>query len=357
MENGGGAAAGRSSNGAPSWDLWELGSWSSSHVPSPSSYAAASSSAAASCFPFSDHHMVAGSNGDSWAPQYHHHHHHHHHLTCLKLGKRQYYGEEAGAAATKRERPAAAATAAPRCQVDGCNKLLVEEKEYHKRHKVCELHSKAPKVVVLGVEQRFCQQCSRFHVISEFDDSKRSCRRRLAGHNERRRKNSTDSMTRNPILESAMAGGISPHLSASVPGCALSLLSSKASPWISTSDFSSRSSAALNELIAENRAAVLARQLFIDHGGCHAMVSAKQQQPPPTSSWPNNQQYYQATPQTATLDGWSHHLQEAGRNVTTLDLMQMPNSFEIVSGRSKSSKEEDEECSDIWKSLAGTHVV
>ena len=33
----------------------------------------------------------------------------------------------------------------------------------------------------------------RFHEPSEFDESKRSCRRRLAGHNERRRKNSTES--------------------------------------------------------------------------------------------------------------------------------------------------------------------
>lgn len=28
----------------------------------------------------------------------------------------------------------------------------------------------------------------RFHPLSEFDDGKRSCRRRLAGHNRRRRK-------------------------------------------------------------------------------------------------------------------------------------------------------------------------
>lgn len=38
----------------------------------------------------------------------------------------------------------------------------------------------------------------RFHVVSEFDNSKRSCRRRLAGHNERRRKSSQDSVSRNP---------------------------------------------------------------------------------------------------------------------------------------------------------------
>lgn len=28
----------------------------------------------------------------------------------------------------------------------------------------------------------------RFHLLSEFDEGKRSCRRRLAGHNRRRRK-------------------------------------------------------------------------------------------------------------------------------------------------------------------------
>lgn len=47
------------------------------------------------------------------------------------------------------------------CQVHGCNKDLSSSKDYHKRHKVCELHSKTPKVIVGGIEQRFCQQCSR----------------------------------------------------------------------------------------------------------------------------------------------------------------------------------------------------
>ncbi|KAJ0106214.1 hypothetical protein Patl1_18937 [Pistacia atlantica] len=74
------------------------------------------------------------------------------------------------------------------CQVYGCNKDLSSSKDYHKRHKVCEVHSKTAKVIVNGLEQRFCQQCSRFHLLAEFDDGKRSCRKRLAGHNERRRK-------------------------------------------------------------------------------------------------------------------------------------------------------------------------
>ncbi|XP_031100891.1 squamosa promoter-binding-like protein 16 isoform X1 [Ipomoea triloba] len=76
----------------------------------------------------------------------------------------------------------------PYCQVQGCKKDLTSCKDYHKRHKVCEVHSKTAKVIVNGIEQRFCQQCSRFHLLAEFDDGKRSCRKRLAGHNERRRK-------------------------------------------------------------------------------------------------------------------------------------------------------------------------
>ncbi|KAL2931864.1 Squamosa promoter-binding protein 1 [Bienertia sinuspersici] len=78
------------------------------------------------------------------------------------------------------------------CQADNCTADLTEAKRYHRRHKVCEFHAKAPVVIVNSIHQRFCQQCSKFHEVSEFDDTKRSCRRRLAGHNERRRKNSFD---------------------------------------------------------------------------------------------------------------------------------------------------------------------
>lgn len=102
-------------------------------------------------------------------------------LTCLKLGKRQHFGDAANPAQVinpvsgnsvgdcvyKKPRAFPASTAQPsRCQVEGCNVGLVNAKEYHKRHKVCEMHSKAPKVIVLGTEQRFCQQCSRFHGIA-----------------------------------------------------------------------------------------------------------------------------------------------------------------------------------------------
>ncbi|KAK9706718.1 hypothetical protein RND81_07G147200 [Saponaria officinalis] len=78
------------------------------------------------------------------------------------------------------------------CQSDNCTADLTDAKRYHRRHKVCEFHAKAPVVIVHGYRQRFCQQCSRFHEVMEFDDTKRSCRRRLADHNERRRKSSFD---------------------------------------------------------------------------------------------------------------------------------------------------------------------
>lgn len=49
----------------------------------------------------------------------------------------------------------------PSCLVDGCDSDLSKCRDYHRRHKVCEIHSKTPKVTIGGREQRFCQQCSR----------------------------------------------------------------------------------------------------------------------------------------------------------------------------------------------------
>lgn len=88
------------------------------------------------------------------------------------------------------------------CQVDGCRSSLSTCKDYHRRHKVCEVHAKASTAVVSNRVQRFCQQCSRFHHIQEFDEEKRSCRRRLAGHNKRRRKTHPDATANeNPLID------------------------------------------------------------------------------------------------------------------------------------------------------------
>jgi hypothetical protein len=61
-------------------------------------------------------------------------------------------------------------------------------KEYHARYKICEAHLRANLVIHQGVEQRFCQQCGKFHNIGDFDGDKRSCRSRLEKHNVRRRR-------------------------------------------------------------------------------------------------------------------------------------------------------------------------
>ncbi|KAF1890412.1 hypothetical protein Lal_00041124 [Lupinus albus] len=48
----------------------------------------------------------------------------------------------------------------PSCQVDSCKTDLSDAKQYHRRHKVCEYHAKAPFVLIADHQQRFCQQCS-----------------------------------------------------------------------------------------------------------------------------------------------------------------------------------------------------
>ncbi|XVE73520.1 hypothetical protein DITRI_Ditri11bG0124900 [Diplodiscus trichospermus] len=99
------------------------------------------------------------------------------------------------------------------CQVEDCGADLSSAKDYHRRHKVCEIHSKASKALVGNVMQRFCQQCSRFHVLQEFDEGKRSCRRRLAGHNKRRRKTNPDTVVNGNALNDEQTSG---HLSLSL---------------------------------------------------------------------------------------------------------------------------------------------
>lgn len=131
------------------------------------------------------------------------------------------------------------------------------------------------------------------------------------------------------------------------PGRALSLLSSKASPWCLTPDLSSHSSAALYELIAENRAAVLTRQICSDRAvwpNTGARIHSY-----PTQHWPHQLQV--TVPPRHLDDGWAH-LNDANGHVT-LDLMQAPgSSLERVVDRN-----DEEDCSEIWKSLEGTHVV
>ncbi|KAJ8547718.1 hypothetical protein K7X08_011304 [Anisodus acutangulus] len=108
--------------------------------------------------------------------------------TCETIGAKVSSFPISSAAATKKAKSSTQIAPIPRCQVEGCNLDLSSAKEYYRKHQVCDTHSKCPKVIVAGVARRFCQQCSRFHSVSEFDEKKRSCRRRLSDHNARRRK-------------------------------------------------------------------------------------------------------------------------------------------------------------------------
>lgn len=54
------------------------------------------------------------------------------------------------------------------CQAEKCSADLSDAKQYHRRHKVCEIHAKAQVVLVSGIRQRFCQQCSRFGISHYF---------------------------------------------------------------------------------------------------------------------------------------------------------------------------------------------
>lgn len=63
--------------------------------------------------------------------------------------------------------------------MDGCNKDLSVEKEYYQRYRICEEHLKLSSLLKDGVQQRFCQQCGRFHLLAEFDGDKRHATRNL----------------------------------------------------------------------------------------------------------------------------------------------------------------------------------
>ncbi|KAG1326782.1 putative protein STRUBBELIG-RECEPTOR FAMILY 8 [Cocos nucifera] len=102
-------------------------------------------------------------------------------LHGLQFGKKIYFEDGVGGGSSSKASPTTAAASAsppptqpkkgkgvvqgrqqpPRCQVDGCKVDLTGAKAYYSRHKVCGMHSKFPKVIVAGLEQRFCQQCSR----------------------------------------------------------------------------------------------------------------------------------------------------------------------------------------------------
>uniref|UniRef100_A0A061RPB4 Squamosa promoter-binding (Sbp domain) transcription factor family protein n=1 Tax=Tetraselmis sp. GSL018 TaxID=582737 RepID=A0A061RPB4_9CHLO len=76
---------------------------------------------------------------------------------------------------------------ARQCQYPGCTADLLCMRDFNMRCKICEFHYRASSVELAGEQQRFCQQCNKFHPLASFDQNKRSCREKLLQHNLRRR--------------------------------------------------------------------------------------------------------------------------------------------------------------------------
>lgn len=79
-----------------------------------------------------------------------------------------------------------------RCQVPSCGEDISHLKGYHQRHRVCLGCANSSKVMLKDQPHRYCQQCGKFHRLSDFDEGKRSCRRKLERHNKRRRRRPVD---------------------------------------------------------------------------------------------------------------------------------------------------------------------
>ncbi|KAM7488236.1 hypothetical protein LguiB_025720 [Lonicera macranthoides] len=112
---------------------------------------------------------------------------------CPELDAKLQEEEEAAGPGKKRARTARAGPGTARCQVPQCGTDISELKGYHRRHRVCLGCANAREVVLDGENKRYCQQCGKFHILSDFDEGKRSCRRKLQRHNNRRRRKPSDS--------------------------------------------------------------------------------------------------------------------------------------------------------------------
>ncbi|KAI0489439.1 hypothetical protein KFK09_029282 [Dendrobium nobile] len=113
---------------------------------------------------------------------------------CPELDEKELEGDEEEQVFGGRKRArAGVVNVGVRCQVPGCEADIKDLKGYHRRHRVCLRCANASSVMLDGEEKRYCQQCGKFHVLLDFDEGKRSCRRKLEKHNRRRRRKPTDS--------------------------------------------------------------------------------------------------------------------------------------------------------------------
>ncbi|KAL6784671.1 hypothetical protein ACKKBF_B02735 [Auxenochlorella protothecoides x Auxenochlorella symbiontica] len=73
------------------------------------------------------------------------------------------------------------------CQADNCTADLGACSFYYQRNHICPAHLKAGAYAVRGVSTRFCQRCGVGHPVEDFSGAKRSCKKALERHNQRRR--------------------------------------------------------------------------------------------------------------------------------------------------------------------------
>mmetsp|Transcript_29845 Transcript_29845/g.41267 ORF Transcript_29845/g.41267 Transcript_29845/m.41267 type:complete len:216 (+) Transcript_29845:201-848(+) len=66
------------------------------------------------------------------------------------------------------------------CRVPGCDTPdVTNASKYCCRHRVCENHKKVLFVEYNGTFHRFCQNCTRFHEVNAFDNTRHNCRAAL----------------------------------------------------------------------------------------------------------------------------------------------------------------------------------
>ena len=102
----------------------------------------------------------------------------------LKLGAQVYPIMEGEVKSGKKTKLIGATPNRAVCQVEDCRADLGNAKDYHRRHKVCDMHSKASKALVGNVMQRFCQQCSRSVAFIRFSMFGEKNHRICKNHND-----------------------------------------------------------------------------------------------------------------------------------------------------------------------------
>jgi hypothetical protein len=73
------------------------------------------------------------------------------------------------------------------CMATGCLTDLSSLAYYYQRNKVCSFHSKADFFLINSVPSRFCQRCGIAHEVSQFEGTRRSCKKALDRYNSKRR--------------------------------------------------------------------------------------------------------------------------------------------------------------------------